>query len=115
MAIEVRTQVRRQRGSVQLPSVDDVFLRRDYEKVFESNVPLAAGVRTEVRTGIGDIEFLYVSCEDEVVINIYRNLSPEWWEFSRAWFALEVTNCDRISFKAASDTEIYVYAAGSTS
>lgn len=115
MAVEVRTQIRRQRGNVQLPSVDDVFLRRDYEKTFESNVPLTGGVRTEVQTGVGNIEFLYIGCEDEIVVNIYRNLSPEWWSFSRAFLALEVTNCDRISFKAAADTEIYVYAAGSAS
>jgi hypothetical protein len=90
------------------------FLRRDYESHQEVFVDLPAGIRTPVNLNLSQVQLvmLQVLDEDEAIVNIYRNLSPEYWQFSKVFAAWEIANCTSISLKSDVDVRVHVVAGG---
>lgn len=90
------------------------FLRRDYENHQEIFVSLTANFKTAVRINLSTIEFLMVQVVDEsgAVIDIYRNLSPESWQFQNFFGSWDVQNCTSISLKSDIDARVHVIAGG---
>ena len=111
MSLETRAVIRRFSDGTELPHVDDKFLRRDYDKWQEITLDLTS-VRQEVKTSISTIQYIYAKVVGDATVSIYRNLSPEYWEFDTIFMALEVGNCTSLSFRADTDTSLYLYIAG---
>lgn len=111
MSLETRVVVRRYSDGSELPPIDDTFLRRDYDTWQEIKLDLTS-TRQEVKTSISNIQFIYAKVVGDTTVSIYRNLSPECWEFDTIFVAFEVGNCTNLSFKSAADTALYLYIAG---
>ena len=111
MSLETRVTIRRFSDGTELPHVDDPFLRRDFDKWQEIILDLTS-TRQEVQTSIDIIQYIYAKVVGDATVSIYRNLSPEYWEFDTIFLALEVENCTSLSFRADTDTSLYLYIAG---
>ena len=115
MSLETRVQIRRYESGVERAGADDLFLRRDYDKIQEfPALDLTSGVKTELQTMLSAIEFLYVSRSgDEAAIEVYKGLSPESYSFDDTILIIGWNSVTSVSLKADSDTTVYVYLAGS--
>ena len=90
-----------------------VISRRDYNKFLEWRMDLAAGIKTDVPLPSGfTIEHLYLESPDDVAIQVYKNLSPEYWEVDKVFMAFDCS-FQQLALQAASDTEVYLRIGGS--
>lgn len=112
MSLEISLKIRRYSDGQQLPSVDESFVRRDYGFYEERTISIGT-TRTTVDTAITDIQFIYAKVTgDAATVNLYKNMSPEWWEFDNTILLYDLSDCDTISFKADASTTLYLYIAG---
>lgn len=90
------------------------FLRRDYEAHQEIFLDLSANFKTAVRVNLSKIQFIMAQVVDEsgAVINIYRNLSPESWQFTTHFSAWDVENCTNISLKSNVAARVQLVVGG---
>jgi hypothetical protein len=90
------------------------FLRRDYEEHQEIFLNLSPGIRTSVPVGLSRIEFIMAQVVDEsgAIVGIYRNLSPEYWQFSKHFSAWDVGNCTSVSLKADTACRVQLVVGG---
>lgn len=93
------------------PEVDERFLRRDYQFKREFLMDLAAGVAEDVPTTTEGVSLIYMKVLSGGPVQLYRNLSPEYWTFSDTWLMLEVTDVQRVAVKADVATTLMVYVA----
>lgn len=111
MSLETRATIRRFSSGMELPHIDDTFSRRDFDKWQEITLDLTS-TRQEVKTSIDTIQYIYAKVVGDATVSIYRNLSPECWQFNTIFLALEVENCTTLSFRSDTDTTLYLYIAG---
>lgn len=90
------------------------FLRRDYEAHQEIFVNLTANFKTAVKINLSKIEFIMAQVVDEsgATIDIYRNLSPESWQFTTHFSAWDIENCTNISLKSDRAAKVQIVAGG---
>jgi len=90
------------------------FLRRDYTDHQEIFVNLSPNFKTAVRVNLSKIEFIMAQVVDEsgAIIDIYRNLSPEYWQFSTHFSAWDVQNCTNISLKSDKAARVQLVVGG---
>lgn len=104
----------------ELPVIDDSFYRRDWPIEQRQIIALTEGVKQEIlTTGFSEINLLYIKNLDQdddadgPVIHIFRNGSPEYWEFSDTFVAWEIGNCSSIALEASGgDAEVRLFVAG---
>jgi hypothetical protein len=112
MSLEVSLRIRRYSDGTEIPSVDHRVVRRDYGLYEEKTISVGAS-RTEVRTAISDIQFIYAKVVgDSATVNLYKNQSPEWWEFAECVLMQGLDDCTNLSFKASASTTLYLFIAG---
>lgn len=90
------------------------FLRRDYGAHQEIFVDLTAGIKTAVKINLSTIQFLMAQVIDEsgATIDIYRNLSPESWQFTELFASWDIGNCTNVSLKSDIDTKVHLIVGG---
>ena len=90
------------------------FLRRDYESHQEIFLDLTANFKTAVRINLSKIEFIMAQVIDEsgAVVGIYRNLSPEYWQFSTHFSIWDIENCTNVSLKSDKKCRVQLVVAG---
>ena len=92
------------------------FLRRDFAQHQELYIDLPAGRRVPANSVLSKIQFIMLrvvdGVEDGAIVNIYRNLSPEWWQITDFYGAWEVSNCTALSFKSDKDARIHLVVGG---
>ncbi len=69
--------------------------------------------RTQLKTSIRDIRFVYVrAVGGEGNVSLFRNLSPDAITFSGCFLLFDVEGLHSLSFSADNDMQLYVYIAG---
>ena len=90
------------------------FLRRDYRSHQEIFIDLSAGIKTAVEVNLSTIQFLMAQVVDEsgAIVNIYRNRSPESWQFSDHFGSWDIENCTSISLMSDVDARVHLIVGG---
>jgi len=90
------------------------FLRRDYDSHQEIFLDLAANFKTAVKVNLSKIQFIMAQVVDEsgAIIDIYRNLSPESWQFSTHFSAWDIENCTNVSLKSDKPARVQLVVGG---
>ena len=109
--MEVNVAIRRSSDGRQLPDVDKRHIRRDYGLYDQRTVSVGTS-RVSIDTAISDIQFLYVEVIGDAVVNLYKDNSPEWWEFTTTLLLFDIESCSSISFKADTNATLYIFMAG---
>jgi len=109
--LEVKVNINRG-GSV--PDVGDLWLRRDYDLVFEQTIALSS-TRTEIKHHLSTIQFIYVkktAGDDDDQVFLYKNRSPESLAFTDALLAY-TTDLTNLSLKTdGADVVVRLFLAG---
>jgi len=113
MAIEILTTIRNFSGNNDRPAVVDRFLRHEYSSDQLQQLTLPANIKTLVPLSFTDVKLLYIRCDTGGPVQVYRNLSPEYWTFADTFFVIELSDCYRVCVKASVATTLTIYAAGS--
>lgn len=115
MSMETRVQVRRYVDGDEVAYPPDMFLRRDYTVYQEYQaMPLTSGTKTDIDTILTDIEYVYVRrTGDAATLSLFKNLSPESWEFNDGFLLIEGENIDSLAIQSDASTTVYIYIAGS--
>lgn len=93
------------------PAVDDRFLRRDYSFSKSFDLSLSAGRKTDLLTSAAEESLIYIKVKSGGPVQVYKDLSPEYWTFSNTWLMFEMSDISRIALKALVDTEVFVFIA----
>ena len=109
MGLKIRVIVGDSTG--QRPPIDDRFLRRDYTTTQTRIITLEAGVKADVLDHVNELDLVYVRVNKGGPVQIYKDLSPEYWTFSDTWLAFELDSVSRIALKATVETEVYIHTA----
>jgi len=90
------------------------FQRRDYESHQEIFVDLKPGIKTAVKVNLSKVEFLMAQVvgESGATIDIYRNLSPESWRFTKQFSIWEIENCTNVSLKSDVAARVQIVVGG---
>lgn len=112
--MEIAIKVREYSSGEEKPVVDARFTRRSFDKTYDSVISLTAGVKTEIKTNISTIEFVYVHITgDATDVSIYQGNSPELWGFDDTFMVFGITGLSAVSLMSDADTTVEVFLGGS--
>jgi hypothetical protein len=113
VSLQTRVTLRRYSDGTELNAIDDRFVRRDYDRWEELDMDLTT-VKSEVVTNLSAIEFVYIRrTGDEATVSVYKNLSPESWDFDDVFMVFPADSLTNLSLEASVDTTVHIYMAGS--
>lgn len=115
MSLETNLKIKRRSSGLELSDAEDVFLRRDYTLTQQyPALTLSAGIKTELKTALTDINYLYIRRSGSAAtIQIFKNLSPESYTFADCYLIVGLSDVTSIYLKASVDTTVYIFIAGS--
>ena len=84
-----------------------------YDLTFEQVMELSAGIKDDVALPDGlSIEHVYLESVDEEEIQVYKNLSPEYWTFDKVFQVFD-TDISQLALECATATSVYIWIGGS--
>lgn len=86
-----------------------VFDRMSYGDFYERTLTLNPGYKTQINTGLSDIQFIYLVANSP--IEVFKNLSPESW-ISGTVFLIFDTSISQLALRATEGAEVYLYLGG---
>ena len=114
MSVETNVKIRRYSSGEELHGADDTFLRRDYDLSMEiPELSLTSGVKTEIRTVLSTIEYLYIAVTgDSATISLFQNRSPGCWQFNNCFLVIGAEDVTSFHLRADAGTTVSIYVAG---
>ena len=94
-------------------AINTTWREPTFDAIFETTLTIGTTL-TEIKHHLSTIEFVMIVPQtDSVVLEVHKNLSPEYWSVEDA-FVVFTTDIEHLALKSnTADTDVYVYLGGS--